>query len=479
MINFTYFDDLIITILTVPREPSYIHETLNNLFRDPEIRRRKIPVHIMIDSDDRSYLSEYEGKNNITLHYLTPEEYAIEKEREPRSRFCYNYVRCIDIAQGRPLVVLEDDVDVRGNFINALEQTVTEMGSHGLNHYILTLCTRNGLNIDPSCYIGRYYIGHLAHGFYGTQGMYYPPSVQKDIRDHLISHGVESYRKPGDLLIGECAVKWQNLYAPSHDLVDHIGTISTGVGTGIGGVPQSITFQKKWEPLLRETDHYAETANAMVASFNYLFQSDFKEPILAFHGDRLLTEAVLCATSYADIFIETGTYHGQSIDYISSVYSELPIYSCEVDLECFNVSSDLLKNKPNVHIDHVPSEMMIEKLIDDNKTRDKVIVSWLDAHGGGELPLAVEVSLLTQSSDQYCIFIDDVELPDQPHFGYDEGINLELIQKVIPKDASVYIPEYQEAPKTHHGLRGWVCIASPMWSGLNLPYLHRLSNVNY
>lgn len=238
--------DLCISILTVPREPEYIHQTLASLFSSgPDIYRVK-GIHLMVDTNDRSYLAEYHDCAFLNISYLSDAEFEQQRQRTPHLRFCTNYLRCLSVPADGGLLILEDDVLLRDRFLLCLKQAVDEMEDcHGLSSYVLSLHAKANLPQIQDYYRGHYYISYPTGMYYGTQGMYYPAAVRAAVADYIREQAVTPLRCPGDLLIKELVTEWQNLYNTVWDLVEHIGTVSTG----LGGAPRSHTFKEKWRPL--------------------------------------------------------------------------------------------------------------------------------------------------------------------------------------------------------------------------------------
>lgn len=249
-----------IAILTVPRRVPYIHQTLASIFSAGPGIYRAAPVHVVADSNDKRYLSEYKSRDTLRLHYLNEQEAAEQSRRVLCGRLCYGYFRCFSLPVDRGLLYLEDDVIVRPRFLKCLLESVNEMEAGGMKDYVLSLHSKYNLPSRPGLYRGRFYISSLAHEFYGTQGMYYPAAIIPELRDYIHQHGVVSYRRPGDLLIREFVQARQNLYNTVWDLVEHIGSVSTGLGLGRAFV--SPTFHERWRPLERPQETGSHPSSA-------------------------------------------------------------------------------------------------------------------------------------------------------------------------------------------------------------------------
>jgi hypothetical protein len=206
------------------------------------------PIHMVVDGNDQQYLREYADHPSFQIHRLTDTEFVEQAQRTIHTRFCLNYCRCLSLSGPRGIVILEDDVLVRPNFMVCLEQAVEEIEKHSdLRRYVLSLHSKRNLPANAANHRGQFYVRYPPIQYYGTQGMYYPQAVVGEIRDYLCAHGVENYRQPGDMLIRELMRKRQMLYNTAWDLVEHIGEVSTGLGKGRAW--RSATFRQPWVPL--------------------------------------------------------------------------------------------------------------------------------------------------------------------------------------------------------------------------------------
>jgi hypothetical protein len=77
-----------------------------------------------------------------------------------------------------------------------------------------------------------HYLHYPVAAFYGTQAMYYPEPVRIGFCNFLRDNGVEDYRGPYDLVLREyLRLMRLNLFVTDPCLVQHIGVISTGLGS--------------------------------------------------------------------------------------------------------------------------------------------------------------------------------------------------------------------------------------------------------
>jgi hypothetical protein len=239
---------LVLAIMTVERDPPYVHQTIASLFASDPLVHDLPSVHLVIGSASMDYLASYRHHRAFAFHPLTEPEQETVKSWGVHRRFCHNYARCLSlpIPDGGGICVCEDDIVFRDRFLQRLMLTVREMeGEAGLRDYCLALFADADFERDATFYRGRYYCSY-GSPFHGTQCMYYPRPAALPIRDYVWRLGVENAAKPGDLLLQDfCG---DRMYACPRSLADHIGAVSTGLG-GSRGSP---TFARPHRPISPE-----------------------------------------------------------------------------------------------------------------------------------------------------------------------------------------------------------------------------------
>lgn len=239
---------LLVAMMTVDREPAYVHQTLASLFASDLMVHEVSPIHLVIDASDAGYLEEYRHHQALFLHPLSRGEGEQVATWSRHRRFCHSYVRCLSlpVPEGGGICVCEDDLVFRDLFIQRLLVTVGELeASTGATDYCLALFTDCDLERDASFYRGRYFCSY-GWPFHGTQCMYYPRQTALQIRDYVQEHGVDKTEDCGDLLIGK--LYRDRMYACPRSLADHVGAVSTGLGGG----GHSPSFSRPYRPIARE-----------------------------------------------------------------------------------------------------------------------------------------------------------------------------------------------------------------------------------
>jgi hypothetical protein len=122
------------------------------------------------------------------------------------------------------------------------------------------------------------------------------------------------------------------------------------------------------------------------------------------------------------VFIETGTYHGQTAKWASAHFDE--VHTIEQSTSLFDTHSKALENVPNIKPYCGDSRDILPAIVDN--LGDRKAMYWLDSHWfGGETagqndqcPLLGELQLLAKRT-QDIILIDDARLiltaPPMPH----------------------------------------------------------------
>lgn len=133
---------------------------------------------------------------------------------------------------------------------------------------------------------------------------------------------------------------------------------------------------------------------------------------------------VLKSAITLDVFVETGTFKGDTIENVKEYFTE--IHSVELSEEYFLFSKNRFKDNKTIKLYLDNSPVFLEKL--NPSISKKSVLYWLDAHwcvadkAAGEksqCPLLEEIKAINSLNDQSVIIIDDARLfispPPQPH----------------------------------------------------------------
>lgn len=114
-----------------------------------------------------------------------------------------------------------------------------------------------------------------------------------------------------------------------------------------------------------------------------------------------------------DVFIETGTFIGNSLIGLKDEFSSL--YSIELDPGIFQIAKKRLQDYPHVKIIQGDSSKVLPMII---KDLSRPAIFWLDAHyssgvtakGDLQTPVVKELKgILSHHIKKHCILIDDVK----------------------------------------------------------------------
>jgi hypothetical protein len=115
-----------------------------------------------------------------------------------------------------------------------------------------------------------------------------------------------------------------------------------------------------------------------------------------------------------EVFVETGTYEGESVDAAVAHFEEL--HTIEVSDELFARAKARFEDQPAVHVHHGSSAEVLSKL--SGRLGGRPVLYWLDAHfcchgsAGSELqcPLLAELEAIGSLGADSVVLIDDARL---------------------------------------------------------------------
>ncbi|NVM04161.1 MAG: hypothetical protein HWN67_17650 [Candidatus Helarchaeota archaeon] len=189
-----------------------------------------------------------------------------------------------------------------------------------------------------------------------------------------------------------------------------------------------------------------------------------------FHGDVILNLTIDKIFNFFGVasFIETGTHLGATSLNIARDYPEIPIYTCEINKDSYNIAKEAVKKHKNVHIKNLSSEKFLERLLK-NGTKLKLPLIFLDAHWYDFLPILYETDLIFSKLNKVIILIHDFEVPNNPEYVYNIHIdknnrqiacNLSLIKNKFDnkKEYNILFPKYNLEKSKASSLVGYIFI---------------------
>jgi hypothetical protein len=136
-------------------------------------------------------------------------------------------------------------------------------------------------------------------------------------------------------------------------------------------------------------------------------------------------------------------------------WSKLPVYSVEADARNYGFAKMRLRKYQNVNL----SLGVIEG--EANKYMSRALLFYLDAHWSADLPLFEEVAKIVSSISQAIVMIDDLQVPNDNGYGYDDyGVGKALIRDYIAPLVSQFGLAYPRTPSVAEtgGRRGCVVV---------------------
>lgn len=232
-------EELAVSIITVKREPEYIHTTLASLFAADPWAGRMHSVNLYVGSNDASYLDCYAHHERITVKRLSDGEWDSIKDMSIWQRLCHNNQRALHVPCGaRGLIFLEDDVVLKDGFVHTLIDTIQEIDQRiGKRKYLLA-CYCPYRWSDKSLRRGKLFMAYPCWDFYGTQFMFYPKAVVQELAGYFARFGSGDESMPNDMIVKKYGTEITveqgctgGIYACTQSLAQHIGKRTTGVGT--------------------------------------------------------------------------------------------------------------------------------------------------------------------------------------------------------------------------------------------------------
>jgi len=169
------------------------------------------------------------------------------------------------------------------------------------------------------------------------------------------------------------------------------------------------------------------------------------------------------ALGHVQAVVETGTYRGTTTLFLARVFG-VPVHSVEIDPRYHYYARLRTRGFANIRLSLGDSRQFLERLARDPAMPKRDVFFYLDAHQPGNLPLREEVDLICGTWQEPLIMIDDVEVPGDPGYGfneYDHGIRFgtELLSAAT-REYRCFYPAVPSSEETGYR-RGCVILALP------------------
>lgn len=185
-------------------------------------------------------------------------------------------------------------------------------------------------------------------------------------------------------------------------------------------------------------------------------------PPVGFHGDVYLLKIVHFLFSKINIFIETGTNIGATLQYVARTYPHVTCISCEPSKEPFIRASNYLSTFKATIYNETSQQFLRRFDKEYSFLKDVPVLFWLDAHGRGfKWPLHEEFKYITSNFSKALILVDDFKVPRKKQFKYDkyggQHCSFNFVKDHIHKDCkyTLYYPAYNNKTSKYHPLVGW------------------------
>jgi SAM-dependent methyltransferase len=150
-----------------------------------------------------------------------------------------------------------------------------------------------------------------------------------------------------------------------------------------------------------------------------------------------------------EVWIETGTYLGQTAKEISKVVSL--VHTIEPSSEMFTRAKENLKDCNNVVVHHASSEDVLERIVESIKNKSFDVTFWLDGHFSGlgtynselQTPIRYELDVISRSLKSFSkvvLMIDDIRCFDPKNPNYTDYPDVqELVSWAIKNEMTWYL----------------------------------------
>ncbi|WP_422002562.1 phage head spike fiber domain-containing protein [Reyranella sp.] len=204
--------------------------------------------------------------------------------------------------------------------------------------------------------------------------------------------------------------------------------------------------------------------------YDRYFSTTRSREIAGFHGDYFLMRYMFNLLEQADTFVETGSLSGDTVGTVARNFPDVDCHTCELDERNFSITRRRTEQYANVTASNEPSPDFLYSLYDRQpELKTRRVVFWLDAHARGALPLPQEVEKITASGTEFCVAIDDFQVPGRPYFQFDSypplQLNWDLIQPYLKagRKYKIVYPKYETHTSLHAPRVGWIVVVAGDW----------------
>lgn len=134
------------------------------------------------------------------------------------------------------------------------------------------------------------------------------------------------------------------------------------------------------------------------------------------NDDRLKALVLHLLDTGCTMFVETGTYKGQTSAWVAQNWTgggRTAVLTCEIDMELHSALRPLLEREPRIGSWLMPSPAFLW-MVHDMAGAEPLI--FLDAHWRDDWPLLDEIKAIGEHYDRAIVIIHDFVVPGRPNF---------------------------------------------------------------
>ncbi len=169
-------------------------------------------------------------------------------------------------------------------------------------------------------------------------------------------------------------------------------------------------------------------------------RTSFGGPLNGQANRRLILEALI-AELEVDRIIETGTYRGTSTELFRHLAE---VWSIEAHPRYHWFARHRFRGNSRVHLLQGDSRPRLRELALRPELTSGGTLLYLDAHGGGELPLGEELQIAARGWERWVALIDDFQVPGDDGYRYDEypdgTLNADYLTRRGPAGMRIWYP---------------------------------------
>jgi hypothetical protein len=133
--------------------------------------------------------------------------------------------------------------------------------------------------------------------------------------------------------------------------------------------------------------------------------------------------------------VETGTYRATTTEFLAHVTGG-PVYTVESERRFFEYARRRCSHNRSIQLSLGDSRGFLGRLAADPQVPKKTVLFYLDAHWDTDLPLAEELTVITEHWTDPVVVIDDFAVPGDPGYGFDDyGPGRALTLDYLPQAA--------------------------------------------